>query len=121
MFNVKPFTIFGNTYTNLPLNLYYKYSSDAENIDWTDVNFYDTRDDLDALTTDELTALGYTKVPWLAGASDANKTSWSNRITLFSSGLEKSVNGVCDNRYLYPIHSTAISDSQGKLQNSYGY
>ncbi|MEI8085298.1 MAG: RagB/SusD family nutrient uptake outer membrane protein [Paludibacter sp.] len=116
-----PVTIFGNTYSNLPLNVYYKYASDAENINWADLNYYEDRPDLDLLTVDELTALGYTKVPWMAGFTDANKTAYNNRLKLFSSGLQQAYNGVCDNRYLYPISTTAISDSQGKLTNSYGY
>jgi hypothetical protein len=116
-----PVTIFGNSYSNLPLNVYYKYASDAENINWADVNYYEDRPDLDLLTVDELTTQGYTKVPWMAGFTETNKTAYNNRIELFSSGLEKAYNGVCDNRYLYPISTTAISDSQGKLTNSYGF
>lgn len=121
MLNGEEVSIFGNTYTSLPLSIYYKYQADNENIDWADINFFEDRPDLDALTTDELKALGYTKVAWLYGASESNKTNWNTRVELFGSGLEKSYNGVCDNRYLYPIHSVAVSDSQGKLSNSYGY
>lgn len=114
-------SIFGNQYNSLPINIYYKYNADAENINWADINFYEDRPELDALTIDELKALGYTRVAWMAGFSESSKTTYSNRLKLFSSGLEKAYNGVCDNRYLYPISSTAISDSQGKLTNSYGY
>lgn len=114
-------SIFGNQYNSLPLNIYYKYNADAENINWADINFYEDRPELDALTIDELKALGYTRVAWMAGFSESGKTSYANRLKLFSSGLEKAYNGVCDNRHLYPISSTAISDSQGKLTNSYGY
>lgn len=121
MLNGEVVTVFGNTYSSLPLAIYYKYQADNENIDWADINFFEDRPDLDAKTTDELKALGYTKVSWLFGASESNKTNWNNRIELFGSGLEKAYNGVCDNRYIYPIHSVAISDSQGKLTNSYGY
>jgi hypothetical protein len=121
MLNGEVVTVFGQTYSSLPLAIYYKYQADNENIDWADINFFDDRPDLDAKTTDELKALGYTKVSWLFGASESNKTNWNLRIELFGSGLEKAYNGVCDNRYLYPIHSVAISDSQGKLTNSYGY
>ncbi len=121
MLNGEEVSIFGNTYSSLPLSIYYKYQADNENIDWADINFFEDRPALDALTTDELKALGYTKVAWLYGASESNKTNWNTRVELFGSGLEKSYNGVCDNRYLYPIHSVAVSDSQGKLSNSYGY
>lgn len=121
MINGEPVTIFGNTYNNLPKNLYYKYEAAAENIAWSDINFYEDRPDLDLLTTDELKTLGYTRVAWMAGFSETNKTAYNKRLELFSSGLEKAYNSVCDNRYLYPISTTAISDSQGKLTNSYGY
>ena len=121
MLNGEPVNIMGNNYNALPTAIYYKYKADNENIDRDDINYYSQRDDLDVLTAEELKALGYTKVAWMAGASVANKTSYTNRINLFSSGLQQSVNGVCNNRYLYPINSTAISDSQGKLSNSFGY
>lgn len=121
MLNGETVTIFGQTYNSIPLAIYYKYMEDNENINWADINFFDDRPDLDGLSTDDLKALGYTKVSWLAGASESNKTNWNTRVELFSSGLEQEYNGVCDNRYLYPIASTAISDSQGMLTNSYGY
>ncbi len=121
MLNGEVVTVFDKTYTSLPMNIYYKYQADNENIDWSDINFFDDRPDLDAMTVDQLKALGYTRVGWLYGASESNKTNWNLRLKVFSSGLEKSYNGVCDNRYIYPITSTAISDSQGKLKNSYGY
>lgn len=114
-------TVFDKTYTSLPMNIYYKYQADNENIDFSDINFFDDRPDLDAMTVDQLKALGYTRVGWLSGASESNKTNWNTRLEVFSSGLEQAYNGVCDNRYIYPISSTAISDSQGKLKNSYGY
>ncbi len=117
----QPVTIMGNDYNALPTAIYFKYKADNENIDRDDINYFAQRDDLDVLTPEELKALGYTKIAWMAGASDANKTSYTNRVNLFSSGLQKSVNGVCDNRYIYPINSTAISDSQGKITNSFGY
>ena len=121
MLNGEVVTVFGTTYNSLPLNIYYKYQADQENIDWADINFFDDKPALDALTADELKAQGYTRVGWLSGASETNRTNWTTRIRLFSSGLEKAYNKVCDNRYLYPISSTAISDSQGKLTNSFGY
>ena len=114
-------TIFGNTYTTLPSKIYYKYAADKENIDWANVNYYDVRADLDALATADLTAQGYTKILWLSGFSATNISSYNNRLLLFSSGLLKSYNNVCDNRYIYPIATTAITDSNGQLTNSYGY
>jgi len=121
MLNGEEVTIFGNTYNALPTNIYYKYAADNENIDWEDLNYYEQRDDLDILSTEELTALGYTKVSWLFGFKDEAKTAYNLRLNLFSSGLQKAKNGVCDNRYLFPIISTAISDSNGALTNSYGF
>lgn len=105
----------------LPLNLYYKYKEDKENIDQADINFYTTRTDLEALDDNQLKALGYTKVKWMSGFSDENKVSYGERVRLFSSGLWKESNKVCDNRYLYPIHSSVIGDYQGIVKNSYGY
>jgi len=121
MLNGEVVTIFDKTYSSLPMNIYYKYQADNENIDWADINFFDDRPDLDVLTPDQLKVLGYTRVGWLAGASESNKANWNLRAKMFSSGLAKEYNGVCDNRYIYPISSTAISDSQGMLKNSYGY
>lgn len=121
MINGEAVNIMGNSYPALPTAIYYKYKDDKENIDRANINFYEQRSDLDLLTTAELEAEGFIKVTWFAGASDASKLSWTNRINAFSSGLAKSVNNVCDNRYLYPITSTSITDSQGKLSNSYGY
>ncbi len=114
-------TISGQTYSSLPLNLYCRYKEDGENLDKENINFYESRSDLDPLTDIELKALGYTRYKWLAGDSDTNKEKYRNRIQVFSSGLNKAVNGVCDNRYLYPIYSEAINTSQGSLKNSYGF
>lgn len=115
--------IFDKTYesTDIPEFLYYKYNSDKENIEKSAINYYETNDELDALTTKELQDLGYTKVKWMTGFSDDNKISYKERIKLYSSGLLKDYNNVCDNRYLYPIHSSVIGDYQGILTNSYGY
>lgn len=129
MLDGAPVTVMGNYYDNIPQNLYYKYigfnpgAPDAvyENLDRDDINFYSNRDDLEALDATGLKAIGYTRVSWLSGAKDADKDAWRERMRVFSSGLDKVNNGTCDNRYLYPISSTAIGDSQGKLTNSYGF
>lgn len=114
--------IFGKKFTApLPANIYYRYKEDKENIDKDAINYYAVNKTLDEMTDAELKAAGYTKVKWLSGFSDDNKTTYKERIGLFSSGLLKANNGVCDNRYLYPIHSTVISDYQGVVKNSYGY
>ncbi len=121
MINGSSAKIFDKTYDALPQNLYYKYSDDTENIDKADINFYETRDDLEELDDNQLKAMGYTRVKWMSNFSDENKISYSDRIKFFSSGLLKEYNGVCDNRYLYPIHSVVIGDYQGVVTNSYGY
>lgn len=97
-------------YDKLPPYIYFKYNSDSESINKTDIRFYSLRD-----TTGSHNA--YTRVDWLSGLSDANKTTYLNRVTLFSSGLNSPVT----DRYLYPIYTGAISESRGLLSNSYNY
>jgi starch-binding outer membrane protein, SusD/RagB family len=97
-------------YDKLPSYLYLKYDAGNEVIDKADVDFYSERD-----TTG--THAKYIKVQWLSGLSEANKTSYIQRVNLFSSGLDN----VVPNRHLYPISSTAISESRGLLTNSYNY
>lgn len=96
-------------YDNLPAYIFYKYDATGEIIDKKDINFY----------TDKGSAniTGYTRVNWLSGLSDANKTDYKNRIDLFSSGL----NATTPNRHLYPIAGSVISESRGSLTNSYGF
>jgi len=76
---------------------------------------------LDLLSSTALKALGYTKVVWMAGLKPETKNVYNRTLILFSSGLQKARNKFCDNRYLYPIYSTAISESNGALTNSYGF
>lgn len=113
--------IFDKEYTSIPQNLYYKYKADRENIDKDSTSYYVVNTELEALDDNQLKARGYTKVKWMSGFSDENKRSYKERIQLFSSGLFKNNNGVCANRYLYPIHSSVIGDYQGIVTNSYGY
>lgn len=113
--------IFDKEYTSIPQNLYYKYKADRENIDKDSTSYYTVNTELEALDDNQLKARGYTKVKWMSGFSDENKRSYKERIQLFSSGLFKNNNGVCANRYLYPIHSSVIGDYQGIVTNSYGY
>ncbi|RNC66391.1 RagB/SusD family nutrient uptake outer membrane protein [Proteiniphilum sp. X52] len=113
--------IMDKEYDAFPVNLYYRYKSDNENLDMDAINFYTSRPDLDDLDNNEVRNQGYTRVVWMTNFSDENKVRYKDRVRLFSSGLLKEYNGVCDNRYLYPIHSSVISDYQGILSNSYGY
>ena len=96
-------------YQNLPRFLYYKYESNNEILDKADINFFQDRG-VDVIP-------GYTRINWMAGYSAGNKTTYTEQIDLFSSGLTSPVN----NRHLYPIHSSILSESQGKLKNSYGF
>lgn len=113
--------IMDKEYTEFPINLYYKMMSDNENIDKNEINFYESKPDLDALDNTELKNRGYTRVQWMTNFSDENKLRYKDRVNLFSSGLKMEYNNACDNRYLYPIHSSVISDYQGIVTNSYGY
>lgn len=97
-------------YDLLPTQLFYKYQPNNEIIDKTDINFFTDRGTADIP--------GYLRTPWLSGLSAANKTNFLQRVDLFSSGLNQ--NGV-QNRHLFPIAASVIAESQGKLQNSYGF
>ncbi|HCO66274.1 MAG TPA: RagB/SusD family nutrient uptake outer membrane protein [Dysgonomonas sp.] len=121
MIDGNPARIMDKIYTSIPGYMYYKYKDDNENIDKANINFYETRTDLDAMSDNELKNLGYTKVRWISNLSDADVIRVKDRVRLFSSGLLQEYNGVCDNRYIYPIHSSVIGDYQGIVTNSYGY
>lgn len=121
MIDGSPVQIFDKEYTSFPKNLYYKYADDNENIDKNSINYYEDDPQFEGKSSDQIKAMGYTQVKWMTNFSDDNKKSYKERIRLFSSGLYKEYNGTCDNRYLYPIHTSVISDYQGLLKNSYGY
>jgi hypothetical protein len=97
-------------YDVLPTYVFYKYNSDNETIDKTSINWYVDQGSADIA--------GYTKVNWLSTQSASNKTLYSDRVDLFSSGLTAS--GV-QNRHLYPFASSTIAESQGTLKNAYGF
>jgi hypothetical protein len=100
-------------YDKLPIAIYYKYQSDNETIDKSDINFYSDRD----TTGSAKKGIVYTKVDWLSGISSSSLDSYILRITRFSSGLDNPV----PNRHLFPIYTTAISESRDLLTNTYGY
>ncbi len=95
-------------YDTLPNSLYWKLNGNNE-IDKTTWNLYKR---LSAAPD-----VSYTKTGWLFGLSDDNKKTFLPQIESFSTGLNK----VKPNRYLFPIPSSVISSSQGKLSNSYGF
>jgi hypothetical protein len=97
-------------YDALPTYLFYKYQSDNELIDKASINFYEDKGSADIA--------GYTKVNWLSTLSASNKTLYSDRVDLFSSGL---TSGGVQNRHLYPFASSTIAESQGTLKNAYGF
>lgn len=121
MIDGKPAVIFGTTYTSLPQNIFYRYDEEKENIVKSEINYYTTAEDLEAMTDAELKTKGYTKVKWMTNFSDDNKKAYKERVKLFSSGLSIANNKACDNRYLFPIHTVVIGDYQGLISNSYGY
>lgn len=99
-------------YDQLPATVYYRYkvSGNTDEIDKDEINMYSSR-------PSNFDATGYTKVDWLSGASATNKTQWAERVDLFSSGLNNQV----PNRHLFPVANAVINESNGKLENSYGF
>jgi hypothetical protein len=97
-------------WNTLPTYLFYRLNADNETLDKANINFYEDKGSADIA--------GYTKIPWLSMQSPANKTLYSERVNLFSSGLTS--NGV-PNRHLYPIANSIIAESNGTLKNAYGF
>ncbi|WP_195759254.1 RagB/SusD family nutrient uptake outer membrane protein [Pedobacter puniceum] len=97
-------------YDALPKFLFYKYETNNEILEKSTINFYTDRGAVDIA--------GFTRIPWLSGSTAANITSYIERIDLFSSGLNSA--GV-ENRHLYPIPNSVISESQGTLKNGYNF
>ncbi|MCS3801322.1 RagB/SusD family nutrient uptake outer membrane protein [Niastella sp. OAS944] len=97
-------------WNTLPTYLFYKYKSGNEIIEKDSINFYNDKGTADIA--------GYTKIPWLSTQTPANKTLYSDRVDLFSSGLNPA--GV-PNRHLYPIANSIIAESNGTLKNAYGF
>ncbi|OQP64358.1 hypothetical protein A3860_20520 [Niastella vici] len=96
-------------YDVLPTYLFYKYNSDNETLDKANINFYEDKGSADIT--------GYTRVTWLSTMAASTKTTYSDRVDLFSSGL----NSVIPNRHLYPFATSTIAESQGTLKNAYGF
>lgn len=99
-------------YDQLPRAIFYQYKAvgNTDEINKQTINMYDDKGTGDA-------PAGFTKVAWLNGASDTNKNLWKERVDMFSSGL----NTPTPNRHLFPIASTIINESSGKLKNGYGF
>lgn len=61
---------------------------------------------------------GYENVTWWgAEVTDKDQKNLKGKLPFISSYLNTTVK----NRYLLPIATSSIADSQGKLSNSYGY
>jgi hypothetical protein len=90
-----------------PSKVYFKYTS-GYSIDMSSVCWYEAPNDI----------TGYESATFFGAELNANpQTQLTTNLPSISSGLNKTVK----NRYLLPIASTTISDSDGTLKNSYGY
>lgn len=100
-------------YAFMPKKLYYKYDEAGECLDYSSMNLYQE------IVAPEDKA--YQSIAWFSGMSDKNLDKFMQMSEVFSNGLKKEVNGVVDNRHLFPYSSTTVGDSNGKLKNSYGF
>ena len=96
-----------------PEKLYYKTYSDngVIRIDLKSVRWYDKEAPENAADYEEPASF------WGAEAKETDKKSNLANLPYISGGL----NEVVKNRYLLPICNTTINDSEGSLQNSYGF
>lgn len=93
-----------------PAKLYYKTIKTAtdEKIDMNSVCWYEVPEN----------TAGYESVTWWgAEVTDKDQKNLKGKLPFISSYLNTTVK----NRYLFPIATSSIADSQGKLSNSYGY
>ena len=93
-----------------PTKLYYKTIKTAtdEKIDMNSVCWYEAPEN----------TAGYESVTWWgAEVTDKDQKNLKGKLPYISSYLNTTVK----NRYLFPIATSSIADSQGKLSNSYGY
>lgn len=126
-----------------PSTIYFKYTDDTKTrIDLSSVNFYVAPFASEA----EATAAGYVKAtgfgfyditktdPETSAIDSRDKnTQYTTNLPRICEGLVGTTidgtigepvnlaNQVVKNRYLLPIYTTTISDSEGTLKNSYGY
>lgn len=93
-----------------PATLYYKTIKTATDvkIDMNSVCWYEAPEN----------TAGYESVTWWgAEVTDKDQKNLKGKLPYISSYLNTTVK----NRYLFPIATSSIADSQGKLSNSYGY
>ncbi|MFL1010975.1 RagB/SusD family nutrient uptake outer membrane protein [Flavisericum labens] len=144
--NQQPVTIFDKTYqpTDFPQTVYYKYLDD-EYIDQSSINLYTN---LGASPGPEYESINW--FPKNAAKPDSgtntNYIEWPTRILLAATGINKDYdytsflstmsngaeiqanmaqypkgNGNCNYRHMFSIYYEDIFESQGELENSYGY
>lgn len=97
---------------HVPPAIFIKYNDDAETINLNEVNFYE----------DKGTSIisGYEEpVKWMWGVDDASSSKINQKLMIenFSSGLNAEV----PNRHLFPIYTGIIEQSNGTIENSYGF
>lgn len=100
-------------YSFMPKKLYYKYDEAGECIDHSSMNLFEE--------VEKPSDKAYQEVGWFAGLSESNIEKYGKMAELFSTGLEAIVNGAADNRHVFPYSLSTISDSNGMLENSYGF
>lgn len=147
--NKRPVTIFDKTYqpSDFPQIVYYKFK-DGEYIDPSSINYYGN---LPGLPSPEYIAVDWfpklaQKPETVEPGRIYNYTIWPVRVLLAATGLNQSYNyssfvgsltygseiqallsnykmgnGVCNYRYPFPIYYQDIYESQGYLENAYGY
>ncbi len=147
--NKRPVTIFDKTYqpSNFPQVVYYKFL-DGEYIDPSSLNYYTN---LPGFPGPEYVAVDWfpklaQKPEVVEAGRTYNYTIWPVRVLLAATGLNQSYNyssflgsltygteiqaqlssykmgnGICNYRYPFPIYYQDIYESQGYLENAYGY
>lgn len=146
MFDQQPVTIFDKTYepSDFPQTVYYKYEDDVY-VDQSSINYYTN---LGASPGPEYESISW--FPQDAAkredGSSTNYIDWPTRVLLAATGLNKEYNysnflgtlsngsevqanlatypmgnGVCNYRHFFAIYYEDIFESQGNLENSYGY
>ena len=109
----------GNVY---PKKLYFKYNKVSKDdsrygcewwqIDMSSVQWYAEPEDVETGGWESVTF-------W--GDEDVNKSDKQKNINTYLPFISAGLNSTVKNRYLLPIGSTTISESNGSLHNSYGY
>ena len=100
-----------------PAKLYFKYKEDGGTIDMSTVQWYATKDEQDALASEDASEGWKSATFWGAELTATNQQNLNDKLPYISGGLNTTVK----NRYVMPLGSTTISASNGTLSNSYGF